>query len=177
VGSERDEEAVAGIRALLNSAVDSLVSAAARDEALARFVPARRVLLVGRKPALIPIGRVWRLGVLLLDRDATVYATGRTTRAVNPLYPGYQSVSAEERRGYRAAAFRGPFEPGETVNFDAPALQLGVESLRAASGPMLLRDGTVLVRWAATLDAATVPLDAYLAERVDLLLHPPEGAG
>ncbi|TAM70671.1 MAG: hypothetical protein EPN48_04740 [Microbacteriaceae bacterium] len=195
---ERDDEAaVAGIRSSLRAAAENLEATHAPDEALARFVPARRALLVMRKPAaLIPLGRVWRLGVFLLGVppvgagqpgvspaesaptgfDVTLYATGKTTRAVDPLYRGFQSVSAETRRDYRGAAFRGPFERGETIDFDAPALELDADSLRSSSGPLLLRDGEAQVRWAATIGTATVPFDAYLAERVDLLVHPPPGA-
>lgn len=135
-----------------------------------------------------PIGRVWRLGVLLLEvvqagavhaggagTDATLYATGLNTRAVEPGRPGYQSESAEVRRAYRAAAFAGPFERGETVNFDAHPIDLSPESLREASGPLVLEGGTVLVRWSPSTPAALMPVDAYLADRVALLAHPPEG--
>jgi len=197
VSGERDDDAVvADIRSSLQAAAESLEAGHAHDEALARFMPASRALLVMRKPALIPLGRVWRLGVFLLGgsqerssqvgvsaasgvprgRNVALYATGEATRAVDPLYPGFQSVSAEARRDYRGAAFRGPFERGETVNFEAPVLELDADSLRSSSGPLLLRDGEAWVRWAATIDAATVPFDAYLAERVDLLVHPPQGA-
>ncbi|WP_308466996.1 hypothetical protein [Rathayibacter soli] len=203
-----DEAAVAGIRSLLRGAVEDLEAVHARDEALARFVPARRqALLLMRKSALIPIGRVWRLGVFLLGvskaEDAAtasdpaggpaggragapadvpagdgvlLYATGQTTRAVDPLYRGFQSVSAETRRDYRGAAFRGPFERGETVNFGATVIEMDAASLRSSSGPLLLRDGEARVRWAASIDAATVPFESYLAERVELLVHPPQGA-
>ena len=40
---------------------------------------------------------------------------------------------------------------------------------------VLLRDGRVLVRWSATA-AQHVDFADYLAERVDLLTNPPEGA-
>lgn len=199
-----DEAAVAGIRSSLRGAAEDLEAVHARDEALARFVPARRqALLLMRKSALIPIGRVWRLGVFLLgvsqaggaataggpaggragapadapaDDGVLLYATGQTTRAVDPLYRGFQSVSAETRRDYRGAAFRGPFERGETVNFGATAIEMDAASLRSSSGPLLLRDGEARVRWAASIDAATVPFESYLAERVELLVHPPQGA-
>ncbi|MEO8907307.1 MAG: hypothetical protein ABI310_04440 [Microbacteriaceae bacterium] len=176
MSSEDDERVVAGIRSLLKDAVAQLTAAGARDEALAQFVPTRRTLGISRKPVMLPLGRVWRLGVFLLDREGALYATGTTTRAVDPLYRGFQSQSAETRRDYRAAAFRGPFERGETINFDAHAVELTADSLRSSHGPLLLRDGMPVVRWAATIDAAPVPFADYLRERVELLAHPPQGA-
>lgn len=168
---------MAGIREALDDAVDRLATAGARDEALAMFVPSRQVLLFTRKARMVPLGRVWRLGVFLLARDGTLHATGSITRAVAPGYPGYQSVSAESRREHRAAAFRGPFQAGEPVNFDASVIELDVASLRSSADPLFLRDDTPLVRWSPTAgDEAAVPFDAYLEDRVSLLLNPPEGA-
>ena len=46
----------------------------------------------------------------------------------------------------------------------------------AASGPLVVRDGEVLVRWSHAQPDALMPLDRYLADRVDLLAHPPQGA-
>lgn len=157
--------------------MQSLRSAGARDEALAIFVPPRRVLFFTRDASFIPIGRVWRLGAFLLDSEATLYETGSTTRAVAPGYPGFQSNSAEERRGYRAAAFKGPFHPGETVNFRAAIIALDADTLRSSTGALFLRDDRPVVRWnpSATADTA-IAFDAYLRERVDLLVNPPQGA-
>ncbi|MEY9852379.1 hypothetical protein ABH923_002057 [Leifsonia sp. EB41] len=171
----RDREAVAGIRDALAEAVLRLTEAGARDEALAVLVPRRRTFGIPREPVLRPEGRVWRLGVLLLGRDGTLFATGRLVRATPPGRTQYVSVSAETRRAYRAAAERGHFRDGETVDFDAPEIQLTVEALRGATGPLLLRDGEALVRWSASSEQ-TVGFPAYLAERVDLLAHPPQGA-
>jgi hypothetical protein len=181
-----DEQIAGSIRALLTDAAGQLTRSGARHEALARFEPARRRLLIPRKPVMTPIGRVWRLGVLLLGvvpldalaagDDVTLYATGSTTRAIEPGRPGYQSESAEVRRAYRAAAFAGPFERGETVNFDAHPIDLTAEGLRAASGPVVLEAGAAMVRWSPSTPAALTPFDAYLADRVALLAHPPDGA-
>jgi hypothetical protein len=173
-----DEAAILeGIRSRLDAAVERLRATDARDEALAIFVPRRRVLFFMKDASFIPLGRVWRLGVFLLDRDATLFEAGTTTRAVAPGYPGYQSSSAEERRGYRAAAYKGPFAPGETVNFGAKVVDLDPEALRASRGPLFLEEGRPLVRWnsSATADTA-MDFHAYLDERVTLLSHPPEGA-
>ncbi len=176
-GEGDDEGIVSGIRATLDDAVDRLATAGARDEALATFVPSRQVLLFTKKARMIPLGRAWRLGVFLLARDGTLHATGSITRAVAPGHPGYQSVSAENRREHRAAAFRGPFIPGEPVNFDVAVIELDAASLRSSRGPLFLRDKTPLVRWSPTVaDDTAVRFDAYLEDRVSLLLNPPEGA-
>jgi hypothetical protein len=120
------------------------------------------------------VARAWRLGVLLLSADGTVRATGAVTRAVPPGHPGHMAVSTEERREVRAAAFRA-FPPGTTVYLDAPVIDL--DALRDAPGPLLLRDDRVVVRWSVSApEDAARDLAPYLAERVDLLLHPPQGA-
>ena len=171
------ETAVAGIRELLGAAVARLDAAGARDEALATFIPRHRRMLVNREPVLQPSGRVWRLGVLLLDRGGTLRATGRITRATEPGRPAYQSQSAETRREYRAAAQRGHFAQGETVNYDAETIELSAASLQTARGPLFVRNGRALVRWSpATSDDDAVDFEHYLTERVGLLTDPPEGA-
>jgi len=178
VTDERDDERiVAGIRDVLTRAVDRLGTAGPRDEALATFVAPRRVLLFTKDAVMVPVSRVWRLGVFLLDRDGTFYETGLTTRAVEPGYPGYQALSTESRRGYRAAAFKGRFARGETVNFDAAVVDLDPGSLRSSSGRLFLRGDRPLVRWnASATDDTAIAFDAYVADRVTLLLQPPEGA-
>ena len=165
------------IRLAIATAVERLRAADARDEALAIFVPRRRVMLFTREASFIPLGRVWRLGVFLLDREETLYQAGSTTRAVAPGYPGFQSHSAEERRGHRAAAFKGTFSPGETVNFGAHVIDIDAEALRTSHGALFLANDKPLVRWnpSATVGTA-IPFDAYLAERVGLLIQPPAGA-
>jgi hypothetical protein len=172
-----DDRIIAGIRDALSDAAQRLATADVRDEALATFVPAHRVLVFPRKAAMIPVGRVWRLGVFLLDAPATLYATGATTRAVEPGRSNHQSVQAERRREYRAAASRGHFAPGETVNYDATAIPLDAAALRSSPGPLFLHHGVAKVRWnRAADDDAAVEFEHYLAERVGLLLDPPEGA-
>ncbi|HEV7622537.1 MAG TPA: hypothetical protein VGO26_00255 [Amnibacterium sp.] len=171
------DDTLAEARDLVRRTAAELAAAGARDEALAEYVPARRVLLVDRPARMLPVGRVWRLGVLLLAPDGSLLATGGITRAVEPGHPGHVAASVEDRREHRAAAFRGPFARGETVNYDAVPIRLDAAALREAPGPLLLRDGQVLVRWSASLgDDAAAPFAPYLTERADLLLHPPEGA-
>ena len=165
------------IRDLLWGTVRALEAGGARDEALAVHHPAHKVLAITRPVALKPAGRVWRLGVLLLDREGGLHATGRITRAVPPGHPGHVAVSAEERREVRAAAYRGRFTPGETINFAAAPIELTEAALREATGPLFLLGDRALVRWSASApDDAAADLEPYLRERADLLLHPPQGA-
>lgn len=172
-----DGDAIARIHTAIQDAVAALSADGARHEALAEYIPARRTLGIRREPALRRIGDVWRLGVFLLDGSGTLYAAGTLVRATPPGRPQYQSQSAEYRRALRAAAQRGHFRDGETVNFDAHPIELDADALRASTGPLFVRGGQALVRWSAAADDAHArPFGGYLAERVDLLAHPPEGA-
>ncbi|MDN4613300.1 hypothetical protein P5G50_02440 [Leifsonia sp. F6_8S_P_1B] len=190
---ENAEEAVAAVRETLAATIARLSEAGARTELLAELITDRRTLFIRREPVLRPIGRVWRLGVVLLGVPAEgrtrqpapasppdavqLWATGNLIRATTPGRTQYVSLSAETRRAYRAAAERGHIPSGATVNFDAPAIRLDAESLSTSAGPLLLRDGRVLVRWsAAVADADARDFRAYVEERADLLAHPPEGA-
>ena len=166
-----------GIRFLIVNARNRLADASAPDEALATFVPEHRGRLFMKKAAMLPLGRVWRLGVLLLDADAQLYQTGLTTRALEPGRPAYQSVSAEQRREYRAAAYRGKFARGETVNFDATPIVLDPAALGSSTDALFVRGDRAFVRWSSTApDDAAVDLEAYLNDRVGLVLEPPAGA-
>ena len=172
-----DEDAIGDIRASVQDAVRALSESGARQEALAEYEGARRRFLIPREPVLRRVGAVWRIGVFLLDDEGRLRATSTLVRATPPWRAQYQSQSAEERRALRAAAQRGRFHDGETVNFDAPLIPLDATVLRDARGPLFLRDGRALVRWsAAASDADARDFDAYLAERVDLLAHPSDGA-
>lgn len=159
---------------MLARAVDRLSAAGARDEALAEYVEPRRVLLVRREAVLRPVGRAWRLGALMVGRDGTLYATGAIVRAREAGIRNYQSQSGEERRDLRAAALRGKFAEGETVNHGWRVLDLSPEGLRSGVGPLLVvPDGSVKVRWNAALgDGAARDLAAYVDERVGLLVDP-----
>ena len=166
-----------GIRSLILTARNRLADAGAPDEALASFVPEHRGRLFTKKAVMLPLGRVWRLGVLLLDADAQLYQTGLTTRALEPGRPAYQSLSAEQRREYRAAAYRGKFARGETVNFDATPIVVDPAALRSSPGVLFVRGDRAFVRWSSTApDEAAVDLEAYLNDRVGLVLEPPAGA-
>ena len=164
-------------RGLLADAAARIAAAGVQDEAIAAFEPATRRFGIPRQARLRPVARGWRLGVLLLEADGSVRATGAVTRAVPPGHPGHMAASTEQRREVRAAAHRGPFPAGATVHYDAPVVALTPEALRDAAGPLLLRDGRVLVRWSLSAgDDAARDLEPYLAERIGLLLDPPRGA-
>lgn len=169
-----DQRAVDALREVLRRAVARLEAADARDEPLAEYVEAHRVLLVKRNPVLRPVGRAWRLGALMLGRDGTLYATGAIVRAREAGVRNYQSQSAEERRDLRAAALRGKFETGETVNHGWREISLDAASLRSGEGPVVFApDGSLVVRWNAALgDSAVRDVAAYVDERVGLLVDP-----
>jgi len=176
------DEVVAGgvqrARGLLDAAADRLRAAAVRDEALGEYVEPRAVLGIRREPTIRSLGRVWRVGALLLGSSAEttgrVWATGRITRVTDPGRQQFVSVSAEVRRAYRAAAAKGHFPDGDTVNHGAVPIPLD-DSLAGADGVLAVVDGQPVVRWSPTA-GATVPLEDYLRDRVALLVDPPRGA-
>lgn len=130
----------------------ALAAAGARDEALATYMPARRVLgLIPRPARLRPVGRVWRLGAFLLTPEGELLRTGKVIRVAGlDRRRSVVAASITEHHELAQAARRGGYREGETVNFDA--------------GPI-------------DPDDPGVPdLGAYLAERADLLMHPPRGA-
>ena len=162
-------------------AVSQLSLSDARAETLAELVPERRVLGITRAARLTAVGRVWRLGVLLLDADGGVYATGRVVRAERAARRSITAEAVAEQRALRAAAVKGGIPEGETVDFAANRINFDALARDAASGPLVLgSDGEggleVFVRWSPTQPDALTPLDRYLADRVDLLVHPPQGA-
>ena len=165
------ENPATGIRSSLERTVLRLDEAGVADEALAEFVVRKRVLGMARAPVMVPLGRVWPLGVLLLARDGRLFATGKVTRAVPEGYPGYQSPGVEVRRGYRAAAHNGKFAEGDTVNFDT--VEIVPEDLDEHSTPLFLDGAAARVRWNPTHPAQSRALDVYLADRAGLLIEPP----
>ncbi|WP_058730062.1 hypothetical protein [Curtobacterium oceanosedimentum] len=172
------QDAVQRTRAALDAAADRLRDAAVRDEALGEYVEPRAVLGIRREPTIRSLGRVWRVGALLLgsspETAGGVWATGRITRVTDPGRQQFVSVSAEVRRAYRAAAAKGHFTAGDTVNHGAVPIPLD-DSLVDADGVLAVVDGEPVVRWSPTA-GTTVPLDDYLRDRVALLVDPPRGA-
>lgn len=169
--------AVARVREHIAEAVITLRAAGARDEALADYVPERRVLGLPRAARMTPVGRVWRLGVLLIDAGGRICATGRVVRAERPTRRSIPANAVAEQRAYRAAAVKGGIPEGDTVNFDARPVDLDELAREGASGPLVLADdGAVLVRWSPSQPDALTPLERYLADRVELLVRPPNGS-
>lgn len=154
-------------------AVSRLTEAGARDELLADLL-VRRVAGLKRRPIFDPIERVWRLGVLLLGRSGALYAAGTTLQVSEPRHPNAQSLLAQERRELRAIALKAGIAKGDTVNFDA--LDIHLDALTPDTRPLARVDGGLLVRWSPTSETLT-PFESYLAERVELLVDPPAGAG
>ncbi|WP_258375226.1 hypothetical protein [Curtobacterium sp. MCSS17_008] len=171
-------DAVHRTRELLDAATTRLRTAGVRDEALGEYVEPRAVLGIRREPTIRSLGRVWRVGALLLgsspETAGRAWATGRITRVTDPGRQQFVSVSAEVRRAYRAAAAKGHFDRGDTVNHGAVAIPLD-DSLVGADGVLAVVDDEPVVRWSPAAGAA-VPLDDYLRDRVALLVDPPRGA-
>lgn len=169
-------DAVADARAAIDAAVTRLREADARTELIAEYVAPRRRLGIPRPATMRTSGRAWRIGVLLLTTEGELRATGETIRIVDPGTRSAVSHTAEVRRELRQAARRARVDEGDTVDLGSRPIALDA-SLGTADGPVVRRDGRLLVRWApAGGDAALVPLVRYLDERVDLLIHPPQGA-
>lgn len=170
--------------AALDAARVELRAAGAGSEVLARWQRRRRALgLLGAETALRPLGRAWRLGVLLLPTDpdgaaGPLAAGGTTTRAIDDGPRGYTADSARARGELRVAARRGGAPEGATVALDWVSVPLGpglgpdgVEQQDGPSlGPVLLRRGELLVRWAG-LGAPPAPFEGYLAEHLGLALE------
>jgi len=160
---------VTEVRVLLLLAASRLEAAGVPDEALAEVFTPRGLPLVKRAPALRPIGRAWRLGVVLLSTDGRLFTAAESTRAVEPKWFNHRSSEVEHRRLAQQAAHRGPFAEGEVVNFEVEEIALDEESLRDGSGPLSIVDGVAMLRWAGH-DLGVTPLVAYLDDRVSLLI-------
>ncbi|WP_022892752.1 hypothetical protein [Agromyces subbeticus] len=156
----------------VGSAVAELERHGARDETLADYVAERRTLGIPRAARMVPLGRVWRLGVLLLTADGRLFATGRAVRAERPARRSTPAAAIAEQRALRAAAVKGGIAEGETVNFGAAPIDPAELARTGASGPLVLVGDAVVVRWNPAQPDALTPLDRYLGERVELLAHP-----
>jgi hypothetical protein len=149
-------------RDAIAEAVARLVAAGARTEVLMRWRTGRRVGPIRRPDALEAVGRVWRLGAVLLDAEGRLYTTGTVIQAQPLRFDNHQSNRAAERRELRAAVEKAGVAPGETVDVDA--VEVDPDDLREVS-------------WDGSGDPGTlVPLARYLRERADLLADPPEGS-
>ncbi|MFD1713349.1 hypothetical protein ACFSBZ_02590 [Amnibacterium flavum] len=161
------DEVEADLAELLQRTIAALEASGAHDEALGEYRRKKGLLGLGGSVVLVPVGRAWRVGRLLLTRDGRIFDVGTTTRAVDPRHPNYQSVSGEDRRDDRRAAFEGDFAEGEVVNHDFTPIAVDAQALSAGSGPLSVQDGRLVIEWAKGQKA--VPLAGYLVERVALL--------
>ena len=144
----------------LQRIIDALLAARVPDETLGVWRREKKIFGVPRPPVIDPVGRAWRLGVLLIARDGSLYATGKVTRAIVPKdFNADKSLAGDERRELQRAAARGAFSAGETVNYDWIAL-----SIDDPAAPLSLVDGMLHVT-----DGASVPIVVYLEARLALL--------
>ncbi len=167
------DRALADARAALTAAAERLAAAGAAPEQLAETVPARRVLgFIPRRETFRRIGEGFLLGALLVTASGAVLDPGRIVRASRQVLPGHQSASARARRELRQRLLDARFAEGTTVVIDSRPLPIDDPAAMAAErGPLVLGADGVLVRWMPSApDEALRPLDAYLAERLDLAL-------
>lgn len=145
-------------------------------ESVGAYEPPKRRFLHTRQARIVPVTRAWRLGVLLIDEAGALRSAGATLRAHEPPpILGYTAESARQRDELRHAAIRGGFAEGETVHYDTYVIDC--EIVRAETGPISLRDGDPVVRWhLGTRLTSAIPLEKYLQERAELLIHPPQRA-
>lgn len=137
-------------------------------EALGRLVlPGGLRRALGGQPRIVPDGEAWRVGVLLIG-DGAVYEVGDVLRASPERRRGFTAESARRRADAAAMCVRGGFAEGATVNVDHAPIDLAAVAAGGRSGPLDGRDG-VTVRW--TSAGATMPLESYLRERIDMLLE------
>lgn len=171
------DRALAEARAALAVAAERLAAAGAAPEQLVVTVPAHRALgFIPRRETFRRIGEGFVLGALLVTTSADVFAPGRIARASRQVLPGHQSESARARRELRQRLLDARLPEGSTVVIDSRPVPLDDPTAMAAErGPLVLREtadgAAVLVRWMPTAGDDTLrPLDAYLAERLDLAL-------
>lgn len=146
------------LAALLARTIESLRSAGIEPEHLAERRPARRLGPIQLAEKLVPAGRAWRLGELLVTDQGVLLATGIVTRAVEPRqFAANKSPSEEARRELQRAAVRGGFPTGAAVNVDSRE----IETDRDAAGAMTV-----------ALPDAVVSLEHYLADRVRFAITP-----
>jgi hypothetical protein len=161
----------AEVSELLEATIARLRAAGVPVETLAVLKHSRGVLGLGASDSLVPVGHAWRLGVLLLGHDGSLYATGEVTRAVQPGRAAVnRSAAGEKRRAIRAMAARGNFPRGEVVNYDWQPIALDAASLSSGTQRVSIENGAVFVRFGDG-ELSTAPLERYLDDRVRILLE------
>lgn len=151
------------LSALIARTIEQLDAAGVAEEWLATLKPGRRIGPITTAQRLVPVGRAWRLGELLIDREGHLYSTGSVTRAGQPTdFAANKSPAEQERREFQRAAVRGSFATGSSVNFGYQAVSPGETArVHTANGVLTLR-----------LPHAEVPLETYLADRVRFAITP-----
>ncbi len=107
-------------------------------------------------------GEVWRLGALCLAADGAVFATGDVIVVTEPTHPNYRNELAVQRNQLRALLRKAGIPGGATAVLDARPLDLD-----APEPPLVPTADGLGVLWTAGGDP--IPLERYLAERVELL--------
>ncbi|MFK4761836.1 glutaminase [Microbacterium sp. ZW T5_45] len=150
-------------------------------DAVATMLDAARAALVGapteglgeeresrwRGRRIVKIGQAWHLGVLLLT-DTHALATAEVLRAAELGRRGYTAESARERAERRAEALKGGFDEGEVAHVGWSVIDVAAVDAGGSSGPLAMMDGVPSVRWSTA--GGWMPLQAYLRERVELLV-------
>lgn len=145
--------------------------AGAPQEALGELVTPRRMLGFARAQRIVARGTAWHLGALLVTDDG-VAATGEIVRAREEVRRGFPAESQRRRAELSAAARRGGFAEGQIVHIGWHPID--ATSITDGGGLLAERGGVPSIRWSTA--GAYMPLDRYLAERVELLLNPPAGS-
>lgn len=139
---------------------------------IAKFVPASKRFLFTKKARFETITKAWPLGVLLLSTDNRLFATGETTRAVAPGYPGHTSTERERRREYNKVAFNSGFEVGEVIYFECDPLELTSGEHSEVKHPLVLDVDTLKVLWNRSATASTaIKFENYVNEQVGLAVE------
>jgi hypothetical protein len=146
------------LAALLAHTIESLRAAEIEPEYLAQRRPSRRIGPVQLAEKLVPAGRAWRLGEVLVTDTGQLLGTGVVTRALEPRqFAANKSPAEEARRDLQRAAVRGRFPSGAAVNIDYREIETGLDP-----GGELTVD----------LADAVVGLENYLADRVRFAITP-----
>jgi hypothetical protein len=119
-----------------------------------------------RGKRIVPVGKAWHLGALLLTPTQTL-ATAEVLRAADPGRRGYTAESARARAERRAEALRGGFDAGAVVHVGWTVIDVDAVDAGGSSGPLAMIEGVPSVRWSAA--GGFMPLEAYLRERIELL--------
>lgn len=151
---------------VLFEAARGLLHGMPREQLGRLVVPGGLRQRMGARPKVVPDGEAWRVGTLLIG-DGAVYEVGDVVRASEERRRGFTSEAARRRAEAEAMCVRGGFAPGTVVNVDHAELDLAALAAGRASGPLSVRDGQALIRW--TQSGATMPLEAYLREKIDAL--------